>query len=101
MHRLHEVFTRNIINENYDVEQMCIDLGLSRTQLFKKVKAASQSTPTIYLRKMRLEQARHLLLSTSQTISEIAYSVGFKDPNYFSRVFTKEFGISPKRMREG
>ncbi len=54
-----------------------------------------------FIRSIRLEEGRMLLFSTRQTISEIAYSVGFNDPNYFTRTFTKEFGVSPKRMREG
>ena len=65
------------------------------------IQAATDTTPIAYLRAMRLEEARRLLHVTDCNISEIAYSVGYRDPNFFTRVFTKEFGVSPKRMREG
>ncbi len=99
--QVQNVFQENLSNENYDIAQMCRDLGLSKAALYQKIKAATATTPIAYLRAMRLEEARRLLHATDRNISEIAYSVGYRDPNFFTRVFTKEFGVSPKRMREG
>ncbi len=99
--QLQEVFTGNISDETFNVPRMCQELGLSRTVLYQKVKTATGKTPVLYLRDLRLEAGRKLLMTTNQNISEIAYSVGFKDPNYFTRTFTNEFGVSPKRMRAG
>ncbi len=99
--QLLSIFKENISNENYDISQMSQDLSVSKSMLFQKVKACTGKTPILYLRHLRLEEGRKLLQTTDQNISEIAYSIGFKDPNYFTRVFTKEYGVSPKRMREG
>ena len=92
-------FEANLTNENYDIESMCRDLGMSKTTLHQKIKEVTSYTPILYLRHLRMKKARILLRERDLQISEVAYAVGYKDPNYFSRIFTKEFGISPKRMR--
>ena len=100
LERLTNLFEMNIPNERYNIASMCQDLGMSKASLYAKIKNVTGKTPILYLRALRLERGRELLLSTDQSISEIAYLVGYNDPNFFSRVFAKEFGMSPKRMRE-
>ena len=89
------------LDEDYALDRICEALKLSRSNLHTRVKNATGKSTTIYVRSIRLEEARKLLYSTQFTIAEIAYQVGFKDPNYFTRTFTQEFGVSPKRLREG
>ncbi|MBD2755718.1 helix-turn-helix transcriptional regulator [Spirosoma sp. BT704] len=72
---------------------------MSRTTLYRKMMALTGLSITHYVRSLRLEKARGLLLSTRFNISEVANWVGFKDPRYFSRVFADEFGISPTNFR--
>ena len=80
------------------------DLGeavhLTRTQVFRKVKALTGLSPTLYIRSLRLQHARHLLETTALNVSEIAYDVGFNDPNYFTRAFVEVYGQTPTQVRE-
>ncbi len=78
---------------------LCRAVNLSHTQVFRKLKALTGENPTLYIRKMRLQHALHLLKTTELNVSEIAYAVGFSDPNYFSRVFHETFGEAPSGMR--
>ena len=64
-----------------------------------KLKAATGLSISLYVRKLKLSKGIQMLLSTNLTISEIAYQTGFNDPKYFTRVFSAEFGVSPKEMR--
>ncbi len=95
---------RRIIDERIgdaelDIPYLCKKAGLGATQLFRKMKALTGEAPITFIRKVRLHKARELLQTTDLTISEIAYDVGFTDPSYFSRAFSKEFGCSPSDFR--
>ena len=91
--RLHEIFAVPV-EENLGEE-----MGLSRVQLYRKVKAITGQTPVELLRQMRLQQAYALLTSTTKTVGEIAYEVGFGTPGYFSNCFKKQFGKYPTELR--
>jgi AraC-like DNA-binding protein len=82
-----------------DVEKICHLVGISKTNLFSKLKALTGQSITIYIRKLRLAKSRELLATTEMTVAEVAYSVGFNDPKYFTRVFTEEYGKSPKETK--
>ena len=73
---------------------------LSEVQLYRKIKALTGKSTAIYIRSIRLQKGLELLRNTTLSVSEIAYSVGFKDPYYFTRTFTKEFGAAPSEMRK-
>ena len=75
------------------------ELGMSRVQLYRKVKALTGLSPVELLRKMRLQKAYSLLLNSDKTISEIAYEVGFGTPSYFSSCFKKQFDKYPTDLR--
>ena len=87
-------------NSELSIETIGEAMHLSRTQLYRKIKAISGKTPTQFIRSMRMKKALELLKTTHKTVSEIAYQVGFNDPNYFSRTFQKEFGITPSAGRK-
>ena len=72
---------------------------LSRTQLHKKLKALTGMSATHFIRHIRLSEAKELLKNPDLNINEIAYRVGFSDPNYFTRCFGEEFGESPSETR--
>ncbi|MCO6025650.1 substrate-binding domain-containing protein [Prevotella cerevisiae] len=82
------------------VEQIAEKLGLSRVQLYRKVKALTGSTLVDLLRSARLEEGKHLLETTNKTISEIAYMVGFTAPSYFTTCFKEKYGYSPNETRQ-
>lgn len=88
-----------ISDANLSVESICTLMCISKTKLFMKLKTLTGLSITHYMRNLRLTKAKKLLSQTEMTISEIAYTVGFNDPKYFTRVFGEEFGMSPKEVR--
>ncbi len=98
--QLNETIRKNMSNPNLKMEDLGEEMGLSRVQLYRKVKAITGLTPVELLRQMRLQKAYSLLTSTTKTISEIAYEVGFGTPGYFSNCFKKQFGKYPTDLRE-
>lgn len=97
--KLNELIEKNMENSAYTVEDLARDLAISRVQLYRKVKAILGISISDYINNMRLDKSKELLKKSNQTISEIAYSVGFSTPNYFSTSFKNKFGISPKEYK--
>ena len=95
--QLRKIIQENLANSDLSVEQIGDEIGLSRVQLYRKVKALTGNSPVEIVRKARLTRARHLLQTTERTVSEIAYAVGFSTPSYFSKCYKDEFGESPKK----
>jgi len=75
-------------------------LQLSESQLYRKLKAITDASTAIFIRKVRLQKAKILLQNSEFTISEIAYQTGFNSPGWFSRAFKEEFGYAPNEMRK-
>lgn len=78
---------------------MSRSLGLSISQLYRKMNALTGTTPALFIRKMRLHRGMEMLRTVEINISEIAYEVGFSDPANFLRTFSKEFGSLPNEYR--
>lgn len=97
--RLKQILQENSGDENFDTNQLGHLMGISRVQLFRKLKALTGQSASQVIRSFRLSKAKDMILSTQFNISEIAFEVGFKDPAYFTRVFTKEFGFAPSSLR--
>lgn len=87
-------------NSDLSVNDLCRAVQLSHAHLYRKLKALTNLTPVQFIRYIRLKEAKNLLESSSMNISEIAYAVGFSDPNYFSRIYHKEMGITPTESRK-
>ena len=85
----------NLTDSDLNVETIGAELGLSRVQLYRKIKALTGQSPVELLRTARLNKGRQLLQTTGKTVSEVAYEVGFTAPSYFTKCFKDEFGISP------
>ncbi len=94
-----ETVHSNIDDESFGITELCRAVGMSRTQLHRKIKALTGRSTSSFIRSIRLNKAKELLTTTDWNISQIAYEVGFKDPKYFSRTFAEEFGESPKVKR--
>ncbi len=90
----------NLSNEHFDVEEICRSMGISRVQLYRKVKALLDVNVNEYILQKRLQKAKYLLKQETGPIGEVAYKVGFSSPAYFSTVFKSRFGITPKEFRE-
>lgn len=95
--QLRKIIQENLANSDLSVEQIGDEIGLSRVQLYRKVKALTGYSPVEIVRKARLTRARHLLQTTERTVSEVAYAVGFSTPSYFSKCYKDEFGENPKK----
>lgn len=95
--QLRKIIQDNLSDNEFNVERIGDEIGLSRVQLYRKVKALTGYSPVEMLRKARLMRARHLLRTTEKSVSEVAYSVGFSTPSYFSKCYKDEFGESPKK----
>ena len=94
------IILENIEDETFDTAQLCTSLGISGTQLYRKLKALTGKSTALYIRSIRLQKANELLHTTNKTVSEIAYQTGFKEVSYFSYCFSAEFGMSPSKTRE-
>lgn len=93
--QLNSIILKNMGNSDFGVEEIGKQIGLSRVQLYRKVKAMTGSSVVDLLRKARLAKARRLLENHSMSISEVAYEVGFSAPSYFTKCFKEEYGILP------
>ncbi len=98
MIKFREFIERNMSDSDLGVETIGAELGLSRVQLYRKVKALTGQSPVELLRTARLHKARRLLQESGKSISEVAYEVGFTAPSYFTKCFKDEFGISPSDL---
>lgn len=78
-----------------NVEDLGKDMGLSRVQLYRKLKSLTNYAPNELLRQARLKKAASLLASSEMTVAEIAYEVGFSSPSYFTKCYKEQFGESP------
>lgn len=93
--QLQSIIQKNLGDSDFGVEEIGKQIGLSRVQLYRKVKAMTGSSVVDLLRKARLAKAHRLLESRSMSISEVAYEVGFSAPSYFTKCFKDEYGILP------
>lgn len=97
--KMNEIIKKNVENPKFSVEDLADKLGVSRVQLYRKVKAIIGINISDHINNVKLEKAAELLKSNEMNISEIAYSLGFSSPNYFSTAFKNKFGISPKEYK--
>lgn len=98
--RFKEVVEARLADSVVSVEDLAADMNLSRVQLYRKVKAISGSSPVELLRTARLNRAYQLLLTTDKSVSEVAYSVGFTAPSYFTKCFKEEYGMVPGDVKK-
>ena len=97
--QLREVVRERMSNPNLKMDELGELLGISRVQLYRKVKVLTGLSPVELLRQMRLERGKVLLNTTTKTVAEIAYEVGFGTPSYFTSCFKKQYGKLPMDFR--
>lgn len=98
--RFKKVVEERMTDSELSVETIGSELGLSRVQLYRKVKALTGSSPVDLLRKARLNKGQQLLQTTDLSVSEIAYQVGFTSPSYFTKCYKDEYGKVPGDSRK-
>lgn len=97
--RIEELIFNNLSNTEFSVDDLAKQMYVSRSSLYTKLNAISDLTPNEFIRLIRLRKAAQYIIEGKYKINEICYLVGFSSPSYFTRSFTKQFGISPKDYR--
>lgn len=100
MEQLMKFIEQRISDEELKVEEMAESVNMGRTAFYEKIRELVGVSPSDFLRHIRMQRARELVTHSKLTISEIAYSVGFTDPKYFSKCFKKETGMTPSEYRD-
>lgn len=95
-----KAYIEDHLGESIEIQQLCDKFGIGRTKLYEIFRKELKTGVSKYILRRRLHKAKKLLKTTELTISEIAYNVGFSDYNYFSRVYKKQYGKSPKQYRK-
>lgn len=85
----------NLSDPLFNVDKLCAEVGLSQPQVYRKIKALTNLSISEFIRNIRLKKATQLLMSHKFKINEVAYEVGFSDPNYFTKCFIKLFRMTP------
>ncbi len=97
--RLRAVVEANFRDEEFSIEQLSREIGMSRTQVHRKLKALTNQSASQFIRMLRLQKARALLLTGRHNVSEAAYLTGFNSPAYFSTCFTELYGHPPSELK--
>lgn len=95
MNRIFDCIIKNLSDSAFSVELLAAQLGMSRVQLYRKVKTITDSSPVEIIRITRLQQADRLLRRGGMNVSEVSYEVGFSSPSYFSKCYKEHFGHQP------
>ena len=96
LNKLNIIIEARYANEEFTVEELSTEIGLSRSQLHRKLVNLTNHSTTEYIRLYRIKKASELLLSNQYQVDEIAYRVGFNSPSYFSTCFKNVYDVSPK-----
>ncbi len=96
---LYKFVRKNLDKETLSVDLLSHEMGVSRAQLYRKIKSLTGISPNHFIRDQRLDKAMYLLKKGNISISEIAFDTGFKNPSYFSKCFQNRFGISPSKVK--
>lgn len=99
MRKIQEIVDKNLNANDFNIDLIAEQMGLSRSAFFKKLKSLSGFAPVDYVKEIRLSKAARLIETTDSSITEIAYSVGFRDAGYFGKCFRKKYGMTPKEYR--
>lgn len=99
MKKINSVIDEHLSEEEFSIEEFGKDVGMSRSQMYRKLMALTGKSASIYLRSVRLAKAKQMIEEKRGTISEISYQVGFSSPAYFSRCFKEEFGHAPSEEK--
>lgn len=98
--KVYSIVEKNLNNPDFDVNKFASEIGMSRTQLYRKIDALSGESVKEFIRVIRLKKAAELLITTDSNVSEVAYSVGFNSLSYFTTSFTEYYGMNPTKFVE-
>lgn len=95
-----KVVDENLDDENFNMDKLGQGVGMSRSQIHRKLHALTNQSATQFIRSYRLDRAMDLIKKNAGSVSEIAYSVGFSDPSYFSKCFQQQFNKTPTEAKD-
>lgn len=101
MRKIMAIIEKEISNPNFSVKELSINVGLSRTHLYRKICEIAHQTPVEFIRNLRLEKSAKLLLQNKYYVSEVAYMAGFTEISYFRKIFKDFYGQSPSDYAKG
>ena len=93
------IFMAGMGNPDLNVDMLASEMGLERSQFYRKIKSLTNYAPVELMRRLRLRRGRELLLKTGKTIGEIAYEIGFSTPAYFTKCYRDAYGETPSQVR--
>ena len=100
MDRIVQIIEENIDNTNFGVEMLAELVCMSRSSLHRKIKAISGTSPTDFIKMVRLKKASELISQDNYRVGEVCYLVGINSPSYFIKLFQKQFGMTPKEFEK-
>ena len=83
------------LDKDFNVDDLCVEMGLSRSSLYNKIKALTNHSPSEFVRQIRMKEASILLKSKRYTVAEVSDMLGYSDPKYFTDIFKKHYGTTP------
>lgn len=92
------IISENLINSDLDIEFLCLEMGISRTKLYQKIKTISGQSIGEFIRTIRLRKAIEIMSHEDVLLTEVMYRVGIQTQSYFTKVFKKEFGKTPSQF---
>lgn len=101
LRQIHAIIERELDNDQLNGEIIAKRLYMSRAKLYRIIKALTNQSVNIYVRRYRLHRAKTMLKNPNLSVADVAFDTGFNNPNYFSALFAKEFGVPPSRYRGG
>jgi AraC-like DNA-binding protein len=98
--KLYAISEERLADENFTVEFLCRDIGISRPQLYRKTISLTGKSPISFIRDLRMHKALSLIKKKEANISEIALEVGYNNPSYFAKCFHDKYGCTPSRFTD-
>lgn len=99
LNKIHEIIEQNLNANDFNIDTIAGSIGLSRSAFFKKLKSLTGFAPVDLVKEIRLTKAAKKIETADDSITEIAYQVGFRDAGYFGKCFRKKYGMTPKEYR--
>ena len=97
LQKIKKIILANLAEESFEIEGLAQKANLSRSQLYRKIQALTQQTPSQFIHQVRLERAHELLKEGNLNVTQVAYEVGYSSQSYFSKMYQEYFGYSPKK----
>jgi AraC-like DNA-binding protein len=98
--KLTYIVEKNLSNDKFSVELLCREIGISRAQLHRKIRAVTNQSSSEFIRNFRLQRAAELLKKEAGNIAEVSYRVGFSSQAYFTKLFQELYGKTPLEFKK-